>query len=143
MTTASGNRPTHRWSRWMAALGLIAGLGAACGDDDPQVVVEQLANLGSFCELTRSLTAALPEGANLDSGSVAAAVAALGPAFDQLPRLAPDEIKEPTETIVTALRAAAGGDLAATAAPEYQQARQRLVDFQDAECPVGSSSGEL
>ena len=151
--------PARRRCTWLfrsaavmtAAAGLV--VGAACGNEqqpDPQPA-KDLASLAAYCESIRALantvagsdSPALPRGAGINAGAALAAVNALGPLFEQLVEVAPDEIRGDVNTVSGAIRAASAGDLAPAAAPAYESARVRLAEFSAAECPGGSASGDL
>ena len=127
---------------------LVSAALAGCGGDD---AAGQFADLGAYCQRSAAFNTAvagtntegLPAGDQVRTEAARAALEGLGPSAEELQDVAPGDVRGDLATAIEAIRAASEGDLELVNAPEYEEARQKLVSFSSAEGPQGSSSGDL
>ncbi len=130
-------------------LTVVAGSSlTACGRND---AARQLADVSTYCDRSIAVNSALvgssanglPTGDQVRPEAARAALERLGPVVDEMQEAAPDAVRGDVRTAIGAIRAAATNDLDGVTAPDYEEARQNLLDFASSNCPQDSSSGDL
>jgi hypothetical protein len=145
-------RRGRTWLVLILVSAAVAGVVLIRRDDDKGRAAAELASQYNYCVLaTRFDGVATAAGLKLRpapetdpaADAVRLVMSEMGPDVDEMPKLAPDEVRGDVKTVVQSLHDADQGDLTGVKSAKFTEARQRMTDFAEGVCaPQGSGSGD-
>ncbi|HET9442861.1 MAG TPA: hypothetical protein VFO65_06025 [Acidimicrobiales bacterium] len=123
---------------------LVAGGDDGDDDDGSPGTANPASSLSRYCDLALQVDGLLAEAGTAEDPAAALGqvMPQLGPTAAELESTAPGDVRADVNALLAALRQAAEGDASAAQAPAFQDHRQRILDYGQANCPAGAGQGE-